>query len=142
MNAKPPETQTPGQRAWGTIRFLLFGVSGLIVMLVFSFALVFRVVEKDPQFASPWISLPLACAGMLMLLFGVGEWRRPAYLWVFVSFPASLALLTACRRSIPEMVNGKSAPVVFAGLVAAVIYFVVEFYYSDQNERERSRTDA
>jgi hypothetical protein len=110
-------------------------------MLVSSFAFVFRVVERDPQFGSPWLSVPLSIAGMVMLLFGIGEWKRPAYLWVFLSFPASLALLTAFRRNLPDFTNGKSAPIVLAGLIATAIYFAVEYYYSERRERERERSN-
>jgi hypothetical protein len=46
--------------------------------------------SKDPisrDTMSPFVSLPIAFAGAVMMLVGVGEWKRWAYLWVFLSMP-------------------------------------------------------
>ena len=36
---------------------------------------------------NPFLGIPLAFVGGLMILAGTGQWRRWAYLWVFLAVP-------------------------------------------------------
>ena len=64
------------RKAWVAVRFVLFGFFGFLVMLLFSVFFIARVFEHDPHFLSPFLSLPLALLGSVMMLYGVGEWGR------------------------------------------------------------------
>ena len=58
-------------------------------MLFGMVAFIARVFEHDQHMMTSFLSLPLALVGVLMVLYGVGEWGRWAYLLVFLSIPAT-----------------------------------------------------
>lgn len=77
---------------WQAVRFILFGVGGFI-LTIGSLIIFIEDVAPSGHFtlAVLWTALGFI-AGAFMTLYGVGEWGRWAYLWVFASIP--LALLT------------------------------------------------
>ena len=85
----PPSEKSIGRRAWIAARFILFGCVGFYVMLFGMVAFIARVFEHDQHMMTSFLSLPLALVGVLMVLYGVGEWGRWAYLLVFLSIPAT-----------------------------------------------------
>jgi hypothetical protein len=114
------------------IRFVLFGVGGFIVMFWFSLDFFLRLSEPylRQTTMNPFASLPLAFVGALMTLFGVGELKRWAYLWVFASMPASFFLLALMPNSVGD---SKEMGVVFPFVGAMVSYAVVRGYYRRQD---------
>ena len=114
-----------GRKVWHALRFILFGVPGFCVMLYSAVALFDRFYDRHHQFISPFLSLPLMIIGALLMLYGVGEWRRWAYLWVFLSIPASLCVLFV----IPG-IGSKVLPVLVIAVAAFTIHARVRAYYA------------
>lgn len=86
-----------GRNVWRGIRFILFGCGGFFAMF-FSFVDIFdRLVEQNHTVSliSPFLSLPLLLAGPAMVLYGTGKWGQWGYLWVFLSIPVSIFLISA-----------------------------------------------
>jgi hypothetical protein len=133
-----PSPKSIGRRAWIAVRFVLFGCIGFYVMLFCWFAFIARVFDHDQHIISPFLSLPLVFIGALMVLYGVGEWGRWAYLWVFLSIPISLFLLQLILSA-----SGAS-PVILAA-VAAVAAFTTNFgvrtYYARRVPDKRDKDD-
>src|ERR1043166_5045005 len=117
--------KTFGQKIWIAARFVLFGFTGFWVMLGFSVAFALRVFEHDQHTVSPFLCVPLSFIGALMMLFGVGEWRQWAYLWVFLSIPISFCLLALIPGT-----GSKELPVVVAAAAAFGSYGIVRAYYA------------
>ena len=138
MSATQPAKKSIGQRVWVAVRFVLFGIGGFWAMLGFTIAFALRLMEHDQHMISPWLSLPLACVGALMMLYGVGEWGRWAYLWVFLSIPISLCLLLL----IPGTGSSKELPVIVAAAAAFVSYGAVRAYYGRPREEAHEHNDA
>jgi hypothetical protein len=114
-----------GRKAWHALRFILFGLPGFCVMLYSAVALFGRFYDRDLHFISPFLSLPLMIIGALLMLYGVGEWKRWAYLWVFLSIPASLCVLFV----IPG-IGSKVLPVIVIAAAAFAIHARVRVYYA------------
>jgi hypothetical protein len=132
MSADQASPKTVGQKAWIATRFVLFGFVGFWVMLGFTVAFASRVLGHDPHFISPFLSLPLALAGAVMVLYGVGEWGRWAYLWVFLSMPISLCLLLL----VPGAWDSIGLPLIVAALAAFFSNAGVQIYYSGEAREE------
>jgi hypothetical protein len=77
--------------AWVALRFVIFGLGGFFLLIFFSIE--FMAGVRTHPFAAI-IPLLVALAGALMMLFGVGEWGRWAYLWVFLSIPIAFFLIS------------------------------------------------
>jgi hypothetical protein len=88
--------RTVGRKAWIALRFVLFGLGGLWLLIIFSFEFIAGIHPQPATVTSisPLLALPIALAGALMILFAVGSWGQWAYLWVILSIPTTL-LLTA-----------------------------------------------
>jgi len=76
------------KKAWITARFILFGVFGFLLMLfVFVMLLDGLTAIHHEHRCVIQVGLVLACGlGAIMMLFGVGEWGRWGYLFVFFRF--------------------------------------------------------
>src|SRR5437016_260993 len=106
-----------GQKVWFAFRFMLFGFVGFWVMLYSTAALMERVFEGNQHFIAPFLSLPLIVIGAVLMLYGVGEWRHWAYLWVFLSIPASLCLMFLIPRT-----GSKGLPIIVTAVAAFAIH--------------------
>jgi len=137
MSADHISSKTVRQKVWIAVRFVLFGFVGLWVMLAFTVAFALRVFDYEQHIVSPFLSLPLALVGALMILYGVGEWGRWAYLWVFLAIPISLCLLLL----VPGTGNSKELPVVVAAVAAIVSYGAVRAYYALPIQKETYEHD-
>ena len=124
MSAASPKSI--GQKVWIALRFVIFGCVGFYVLLFGSVAFIGRVVERTQEFVSPFLSLSLAGLGALMMLYGVGEWGRWAYVLVFLSIPVSLFLLLL----IPGSGSSKMLPVIVAAVAAFATHAGVRAYYA------------
>src|SRR6266516_1235314 len=113
------------RKALDLARFVLFGVVGFLVLLGSTVEFGSRVFENDPHTTNPFLSLPMVFIGALMMLFGAGQWRRWAYLWVFLSIPISLWFLLL----LPASASGKAVPAIVAGVAAFSAYYRVRAYY-------------
>lgn len=122
------------QRIWIAFRFILFGIGGFMVLLCSSVFLIAQIAGHNSEFISPFFLLPLLLVGAVMMLYGVGEWGRWAYLWVFLSFPISLAISV----SIPGASGDKGLPVVVSAVVATGVYAAVRAYYCRKDRIRQS----
>src|SRR5215467_8203024 len=96
-------------KTWTGIRFLVFGVGGFVVMFSFGFDFLLRFVDPAHPLTNMnlFVSLGFAFLASVAILFGVGEWKRWAYIWFFLSMPLSLCLLAMLPGS------GKGAGAMF-----------------------------
>jgi len=84
--------QDAWKKPWIVVRFIMFGVGGFLLLIVSWHAMVLRFLSPPETMMNPFLAFLLALVGALMI-FGVGEWGRKAYLWVFVSTPLMMSLL-------------------------------------------------
>lgn len=83
----------------------------------------FLMGERD-DFLHPLLAFPLVVVSSLMLLYGIGQWRKWAYLWIFhAPLPAALLL--------DLLPGGDSKEAAFLIIIASAIvaYFAVKAYY-------------
>jgi hypothetical protein len=111
----------------------VFGVFGFVVMFFAFVALLDRLtsIHHDNRHLDLFGLIALCGLGSLITLFGVGEWGRWGYLFVFLSFPVSLLLLFLVPHA------GKDVGVVVPTLTSVGTYMVVRAYYA-----RRKRLDA
>jgi hypothetical protein len=93
MTDTPQIRETLAWRIWIAIRFIVFGVGGFIALWISWLSLIFAFDPPSQRLFSPFVAVPLALVGALMMLYGGGQWGRWAYLWVFVSVPIVITLL-------------------------------------------------
>src|SRR3989442_111727 len=134
MKASPTSV---GQNVRLALRFILFVFVGFWVMLYSTAALMARLDERDQHFISPFLSMPLIVIGALLMLYGVGEWRRWAYLWVFLSIPASLCLMVL----ILPWTGSKVLPVIVIAAAAFAIHARLRAHYAQRAPDQRQEDD-
>jgi hypothetical protein len=69
------------------IRFFTLGVVGFLIVTFCCLALIVELSYGEPFVMNPFLGIPLAFVGGLMILAGTGQWRRWAYMWVFLAVP-------------------------------------------------------
>jgi hypothetical protein len=132
-----PSSSTIGRKVWIGVRFVLFGFVGFGVMIYSTGSLMLTVLHRQQELFSPYLSAPLAMVGSLMIVYGVGEWKRWAYIWVFLSIPISLFLTSI----IPGGKNDKGLPVVVAAIAAFSSCAAVRAYYARKVRHEGHEGD-
>jgi hypothetical protein len=123
-------------KLWIAVRFVLFGVGGFWLMIL---AWVhFLDHFTNHRVGSLWqlVFLPMGFIGAVLMLYGVGEWGRWAYLWVFLSIPLSMLLWF-----VPFYPQGKDAGALAPAVVAVSAYFLAKRYYLHRESR-RSKPDV
>jgi len=127
MTDAVPVRASIGQRLWVAARFLVFGIGGFWLMMISCLGMI-DVNVRGERWAGPFLLVPLGFAGAFSMLFGVGEWRRWAYLWVFFSVPIGI-LATA-------LVGSKEMGVVAFATPMVVSYALVRLYYRRRDSRK------
>jgi hypothetical protein len=113
------------------VRFIVFGVFGFVVMF-FAFVMLLgqlTFVHHADRYLVPLGLIVVSGLGAVMMLFGVGEWGRWGYLFVFLSFPVSLLLLFLFPHA------GKDAGGIVPTLASVGTYIVVRTYYARRKGR-------
>jgi hypothetical protein len=108
------------------VRFIVFGVFGFVV-LIFAFVTLMDQLTSVRHANGHLVPLGLIAVsglGAVMMLFGVGEWGRWGYLFVFLSFPVSLLLLFLLPHA------GKDVGAIVPTLTSVGTYIVVRTYYA------------
>jgi hypothetical protein len=120
------------KKAWVSVRFVLFGVLGLLVMIGAWVMFLDRLtsIRRENGEMTPFLFIPLSLLGAVMMLFGVGEWGRWGYLLVFLSIPVSLSLLFLIPAA------GEDVAIIVPALAAACTYAAVRRFYGRRNIRE------
>jgi hypothetical protein len=75
------------QRIESAIRFFTLGVGGFFIFIVCCLTLIVELSYGEPFSMNPFLGVPIAFVGGLMILAGTGQWRRWAYMWVFLAMP-------------------------------------------------------
>jgi hypothetical protein len=114
--------RTIGRKAWVALRFILFGLGGLWLLIIFSFEFIagVRPHVDTTIFISPLLGLPIALVGALMMLFAVGGWGQWAYLWVILSIPITVFLVGTVLPSDKGLATGLAIAVTASASHAAV----------------------
>ena len=137
----PDKRQLPKviYKAWIALRFIVFGVGGFLLLMVCWLALVVRVFNPQERFLHPAVALPLVLVGAVMILFGVGEWGRWAYLWVFLSTPLVVSVFLLLPSS---QWGGKEGGFLIFGLPLVVSYVIVRRYYRRRDALKAPASDT
>jgi len=93
------------RKGWIAVRFIFFGVGGLLFVLYGSIGFLSWVTEQLPdvgEFFSPIQSIAFTLLGTFMILYGVGEWKHWRYLWVVPSVPVIFLGFLAFAVSLPQ----------------------------------------
>jgi hypothetical protein len=117
-----------------TVRFIVFGVFGFVVMIFAFVTLVEQLtsVHHANGYLTPLGLIAVSGLGAVMMLFGVGEWGRWGYLFVFLSLPVSLFLLFLLPHA------GKDAGAIVPTLASVGTYIAVRAYYARRKRPESS----
>jgi hypothetical protein len=120
---------------WIALRFIVFGLFGFVVMLSSFVALVDRLtsIHHETGYLIPLGLIAVCSLGAVMMLFGVGEWGRWGYLFVFLTIPISLLLLFLFPHA------GKGVGVLVPSLALVGTYITVRAYYARRKRKELSQ---
>jgi hypothetical protein len=131
MTDIPQIRETLAWKIWIAIRFVVFGVGGFIALWISWLSLIFAFDPPGPRLFSPFVAVPLALVGAVMMLYGGGQWGRWAYLWVFVSVPIVITLMGMLSEVYPVLDFLFAKPLLLAGipLPMVVSYLLVRRYY-------------
>jgi hypothetical protein len=131
MTDQPQTRTTPGWEAWLIVRFIVFGFGGFVTVWISWLSLLFAFGPRDERWLSPLVTLPLSIAGALMTLYGVGQWGRWAYLWVFLSVPLVVTPLGLLAEKYPaaDWLFATPILILLVALPMPVSYLLVRGYY-------------
>ena len=130
MSVQKP-SQSFGYYIWIAVRLMLFGCGGLVALCFGTVQFVTRVFGHDQHTVNPFLSLPIICASLFMLLYGTGQWGKWRYLIVFILMPISFILpvwlfwITGADVPLP-------IPFIAMGVVGFLAHAAVRKYYSNQ----------
>jgi hypothetical protein len=131
MRDAAPVRVGAGQRLWVATRFVVFGIGGLWLLMI-SWLGMADVSVRGERWASPFLLVPLGLVGAFAILFGVGEWRRWAYLWVFVSIPIGILVMA--------LADSKEMGVVAFATPMVVSYALLKLYYRRRDARQTQQS--
>jgi len=118
---------TIGLRLWIAVRFVVFGMGGFLLMLACWVNFIERLTNKYEHSVWPLVLAPLTVMGAVLMLYGVGEWGRWIYLWVFLSLPLSMLLLF-----LPFYPHDKMSGALTPAAVGLVAYILARRHYSNR----------
>jgi hypothetical protein len=130
MQTMPSPPITIRRKIWIVVRFSVFGVGGLLLMMLFSLDLIEQVIAHNRSITGtiPLVSVVLAIAGAVLMLFAAGEWRRWAYLSVFLSIPMTFGLMTLLPQNITDRLSLPGLGAILA-VIAWAAYLSSRHYY-------------
>ena len=133
MNTAPQIRETVTWKIWVAIRFIVFGIGGFIAVWISWLSLLSAFDPPGVRWLSPYVAAPLSLVGALMMLYGVGQWGRWAYLWVFLSVPIVASPLGWVSATYPapalDFIFAKPLILVGFPLPMVVSYLFVRRYY-------------
>ena len=91
-NENKVREQRTQQKIEYAIRFFTLGVGGFLILTFCCLALIVELSYGEPMVMNPFLGVPIAFVGGLMILAGTGQWRRWAYMWVFLAVPIASLL--------------------------------------------------
>ncbi|RMH68583.1 MAG: hypothetical protein D6675_15690 [Gemmatimonadetes bacterium] len=110
-----------------TLLFILVGIPGVFLCLIFSILLLDAATAPTPELPHPVLSAFISTVGAALTMIGVGEWKRKLYLLVFVSYPVSLFVFV----NLAEMPAFplRHQPLLFVVIVAIATYYAIRAFY-------------
>jgi hypothetical protein len=135
MTINSASPNTAWQKTWIAIRFVLFGIGGFWLLMLSFVEFMERVFRHDKDTFHPLLSLPLMVIAGASVLFGADEWRRWAYLGVFLSMPLSLYLLSFLPISNFSFAGDKLVGSLIPALAGIGTYAIVRRYYRRRDVR-------
>jgi cell division protein FtsW (lipid II flippase) len=145
ISSNKSETGHAGKRAQKNIEFaikvVVLAIPGFLIFMFCCLGLIVEILYGEPMTVSPLVGLPLAFVGALMILAGTGQWRRWAYLCVFLSIPivalAWMLLAPFLPNNSPyqRWLDPKSLGMVAFALPIVVSYLLVRRYYRRRDAR-------
>ena len=107
-------------KLWIAVRFLVFGVGGFFLMLAAWLSFL------DSLNSPAWrlVFAPMGMIGAVLMLYGVGEWGKWAYLGVFLSIPLSMLLWF-----LPSYPQDKLWGALTPAIVVTVAYLFAKLHY-------------
>ncbi|HEY1172322.1 MAG TPA: hypothetical protein VGH19_13190 [Verrucomicrobiae bacterium] len=107
------------------LRFIFCGILGFWLMLLSSISLYLFIAGERSNILHPLIALPLVVLSSLMLLYGIGQWGKWAYLWIFHA-----PLPSAFVFDLLNTGTGKGDALLPIVLSPVIAYFIVKAYYA------------
>jgi len=131
MTEQTPSTKSLRLITWTAIRFVAFGVGGFIALWVGCVLLLDFLVPLGAHDPQSLLGIPMTLVGGLMMLFGSGQWKRWAYLWVFYSTPIVITVMAILSHYWPSWEEYVPFGKGFLPFLAPmpVSYWIVRTYY-------------
>jgi hypothetical protein len=129
------------QRLETAVRFVVLAVPGLLIFLFCTLALIAEFSYGEIHVMSPFLAVFLAVASAFMILAGTSQWRRWAYLWVFLSIPIVASIWILLLPFLPDGPPDQHGtnPKLFGLLVFAfptiLSYVIVRRHYAHKANR-------
>ena len=138
MNEMSGERRSVGHSLWIAARFLIFGVGGFVAVYMSWLSLL--LMFDTERLLSPYVGVPLGIIGALFMLFGSGQWGRWLYLWVFLSMPITVLILSVITHNFPnsqflDSLWAKPLALIWFGAPMPLSYVLVRRYYRRKEAR-------
>jgi hypothetical protein len=118
------------------IRFFTLGVGGFLILTFCCLALIVELSYGEPFVMNPFLGIPLAFVGGLMIMAGTGQWRRWAYMWIFLSIPITASIWVLLVPFLAEnqfldrhWIDSRLLGMLVFGLPMILSYVFVRRYY-------------
>jgi hypothetical protein len=116
------------------IRFFTLGVGGFLIFIFCSLALIVELSYGEPMAMNLFLGVPIAFVSGLMILAGTGQWRRWAYMWVFLAVPIAALIWGLLSPSENPLLDGhgidpKLLGILVFGLPMVLSYVFVRRHY-------------
>lgn len=112
-------------------------------------ALIVELSYGEPFVMNPFLGVPIAFVGGLMILAGTGQWRRWAYMWVFLAVPIAaliwglLSSLLLENQSLDRhWIDPRLLGILVFGLPMVLSYVFVRRHYSRRDKEQMLNTHS
>jgi peptidoglycan/LPS O-acetylase OafA/YrhL len=113
-------------RVWIVVRFIVFGVVGFFVCM-------FSGLYAPENMESFFKLVPVAVAGCLMMLFGVGRWGQWGYLLAFGSMPFCLMVSPWLYHQLTGTAIASPLPFTVFVVMPFIVLVPVRRYYKNRD---------
>jgi hypothetical protein len=120
------------------VLFISCAIPGLLLFLVFSFAIFGRFFDPAGNYPNVSVSVGIVAVSMVLMLIGVGKWGQWSYFLVFLSIPLSLFGYILLDGS---GVGGKLTPGIVVGAFAFCVLYMVRHKSTGHSERDHHQKD-
>jgi hypothetical protein len=125
------------------IRFFTLGVGGFLIFTFCCLALIVELSYGEPMLMNPFLGVPIAFVGGLMILAGTGQWKRWAYMWIFLSVPIAASIWALSSPFLSENqlldrhgIDPRFLGILVFGLPMVLSYVFVRRHYLRQDKEQ------